>query len=247
MKAARISRRVGNFISLGLLLCGLGPLTIGVFHTGSLVLTVYALLLLAVCNCWHAAPQWWQRLRGWLAAGLISGAVLGAIASALMIRAAWYNPPREPATVVVLGCQVVDDRPSLMLEYRLQAALDYLNAHPQSPVVCSGGYKGGGAYSEAAVMANWLRAHDIAPARIWLEERSTNTSENLYYTAQIIQRNALPQQLAIATDSFHQLRAAIYAHRNGLHAGALPAVTPWGLFPGYWVREWFGLVKALFL
>lgn len=247
MNKTRVSCWLGNFVSLFLLLCGLGPLLFGVFHTGSLVLTVYALLLLAVCNCWHAAPQWWQRLRGWLAAGLISGAVLGAIASALMIHAAWYNPPREPATVVVLGCQVVDDRPSLMLEYRLQAALDYLNAHPQSPVVCSGGYKGGGAYSEAAVMADWLRAHGIATTRIWLEERSTNTEENLRYSAQILQGAALPQQLAIATDSFHQLRAAIYAHRNGLRAGALPAVTPWGLFPGYWVREWFGLVKALFL
>ena len=134
-----------------------------------------------------------------------------------------------------------------MLARRLEAARLYLEAHPDAPVVVSGGYEERAGTSEAAVMAAWLVERGIDPARIHLEDHSHSTEENLAFSAEIIGREGLPRALAVATDGFHQYRAAIYARKNGLAAAALPAGTPWGLFPSYWVRDIFGNLKALIL
>ena len=123
----------------------------------------------------------------------------------------------------MLGCQVEREGPSLMLARRLEAALRYLEAHPDAPVVVSGGYEERAGTSEAAVMAGWLSGRGIDPARIRLEDRSHSTEENLAFSAEIIEREGLPRALAVATDGFHQYRAAIYAEKNGLTAAALPA------------------------
>ena len=159
------------------------------------------------------------------------------------------SPRRGEAArhALVLGCQVEREGPSLMLARRLEAARRYLEAHPDAPVVVSGGYEERAGTSEAAVMAAWLIERGIDPARIHLEDRSHSTEENLAFSAEIIGREGLPRALAVATDGFHQYRAAIYARKNGLTAAALPAGTPWGLFPSYWVRDIFGNLKALIL
>lgn len=263
MSKANFLRPAGVVAALPLLFFGLAPLPFGVVHTGIFVLSGAGAALLAVCLLWDRfdgspyrihrhryprgpshTPRWWRRLRALLCLMLAALACFGSAVSAFMIRAAWFSPPSPNATVVVLGCQVLGDRPSTMLACRLQAAQSWLIAHPQSAVVCSGGLNDGGPYSEAAVMRQWLVAHGIDESRIYLEDRSANTRQNIAFTAQIIAENGLSPSLAVASDGFHQLRAAVYAAHEQLPAGALPAKTPWGLAPSYWVREWFGLVKA---
>ncbi len=267
MSKANFLRPAGVAAALLLLFFGLAPLPFGVVHTGIFVLSGAGAALLAVCLLWDRfdggpykihrrlyplsdprrpshTPRWWRRLRALLCLMLAALACFGGVASAFMVRAAWFSPPAPGATVVVLGCQVLGDRPSTMLAYRLQAAQSWLTAHPQSAVVCSGGLNDGGPYSEAAVMQQWLVAHGIDEDRIYLEDRSANTRQNIAFTAQVIAENGLSPSLAVASDGFHQLRAEVYAAHEQLPAGALPAKTPWGLAPSYWVREWFGLVKA---
>lgn len=267
MSKANFPRTVGVAAAFPLLFFGLAPLPFGVVHTGTFVLSGAGVALLAVCLLWDRfdggpyrvhrrfyvlsdprrpvyTPLWWRRLRALLCLMLAALVCFGGAASVFMVRAAWFSPPAPDATVVVLGCQVVGDRPSTMLAYRLQAAQSWLDAHPQSVVVCSGGRNDGGPYSEAAVMQDWLVAHGIDESRIYLEDRSANTGENIAFTAQVIAENGLSPSLAVASDGFHQLRAAVYAAHCQLPAGALPAKSPWGLAPSYWVREWFGLVKA---
>ena len=56
----------------------------------------------------------------------------------------------QDCTVVVLGCQVFPDgHPSLMLRGRINAAYDYLTAHPDALCVASGGQNGSEPISEA--------------------------------------------------------------------------------------------------
>ena len=132
-----------------------------------------------------------------------------------------------------------------MLRYRLDAAERYLKAHPDAAAVVSGGRSPTEIYSEAEVMKNELVKRGIDASKIYLEDRSANTEENIRFSEQIISENKLPEQTAIATDSFHQLRAAVYANRAGLSPAPLSAKTPWGLLPSYWVREFFALAKAI--
>ena len=52
----------------------------------------------------------------------------------------------------------------------------------------------------------------------------------------------VPATAAIASDSFHQLRAAIWAERSGLTPCSLGCASPWYLTAGYWAREAAALV-----
>ena len=148
------------------------------------------------------------------------------------------RPGPEDCTVVVLGCQVsANGEPTVMLRDRIDAAYDYLTAHPESRCVASGGQNDNEPISEAACIRNTLAARGIDPDRILLEGRSRSTEENLRFTAEIIRQQGLNPRVAIASDNFHQLRASVWARRCGLEAESLGCASWWPLGPGYWARE----------
>ena len=73
---------------------------------------------------------------------------------------AWCRPPQQTgeATVVVLGCKVNGEEPSLMLRRRLECAMEYLAENPQADCVVSGGMGDNESYTEAHVMQGQFRA-----------------------------------------------------------------------------------------
>lgn len=60
-------------------------------------------------------------------------------------------------------------------------------------------------------MQKYLVEKGIDPARIYLEDRSTNTHENLENSLQLIRQEGLCDTVVIATQVFHQYRAATLA------------------------------------
>ena len=56
-------------------------------------------------------------------------------------------------------------------------------------------------------------------------------------TAALLREKGLSTDVAIASDNFHQLRAAIWAERDGLTPYAAGCASPWFLTAGYWARE----------
>lgn len=172
---------------------------------------------------------------------LISGILLVITMSALMFKAANTKPAKN-ATVIVLGCKVYGDRPSIMLIERLDAAIKYLNDNPESICIVSGGQGADESISEAECMYNYLTEHGIASERIYKEDQSTSTRENLAFSYEIIQRNGLNENLAIATNEFHEYRAGKIAGNLGLEYGAVSGSTALWLFPTYYVRELFGIL-----
>ena len=77
----------------------------------------------------------------------------------------------------------------------------------------------------------------IAPERILLEDQSASTEENLAFSAALLREKGLSTDVAIASDNFHQLRAAIWAQRSGLTPQSAGCASPWFLTAGYWARE----------
>lgn len=222
------------------------PLTIGVCHIG--MFWPAALLLLTAARCFF--PGFFRRFPKWLKAVLISGvslvlavavAVLGAMGAAALNRPA---PDEDaPQTVVLLGCQVYHGRPSLMLQGRIQTAYDYLITHPDAVCVTTGGLDSHDEpYSEGGCAARELEAMGIAPERIYIEERSFDTRENLLFAARIIEENGLDSHVAIASDNFHQLRGQVYARQAGLTPRSAGCFSPWFLGAGYACREVVGIL-----
>lgn len=171
--------------------------------------------------------------------------ILVVLCSCKIVKGA-NKKPEENATVVVLGCKVYGDRPSLMLTERLDAAYEYLVENPQAACVVSGGKGGDEDISEAEAMFVYLVNKGISSSRIYMEDRSTNTRENLAFSYEIIKEFQLEQTLAIATNEFHEYRAIYLANDLGLQAGAVPGHTAWWLFPTYFTRELYGVLAQCF-
>ena len=72
-----------------------------------------------------------------------------------MVRAS-KSAPKDETVMIVLGCGVNGDRPSLMLTERLDAACDYLNTHEEVVCILSGGQGKGENISEAECMYRYL-------------------------------------------------------------------------------------------
>lgn len=235
MKAVRYA---GAAVCLALAAYFMAPLVMGILHIGM----VYPAALLALAAAMLLRPWWFRRLPRWLcrAGGALLGAGLALLAAVLVMMAvqAENRPGPEDCTVVVLGCQVsANGEPTVMLRDRIDAAYRYLSEHPESRCVASGGQNDNEPISEASCIRNTLVARGIHPDRIYLEDRSRSTEENLTFSAELIRKEGLPTRVAIASDNFHQLRAAVWARRGGLDPWSIGCVTWWPLSPGYWARE----------
>lgn len=154
----------------------------------------------------------------------------------------------EPDAVVVLGAQVYSWGPSILLADRLDTACDYLNDHPGIPVVVSGGQGPDEHATEASVMRDYLISKGVEPDRIWLEEQSHNTKENLMYTGELLVARGLDPDtihLAVVSNGFHLTRVRMLAERQGLDISTLAA--PATHFPSKvqsYIREAPALVKS---
>ncbi len=214
------------------------PVLIGSFHIG-MVYPAGVMLYLALC-LWR--PRWFERLprrlRG--VANIAVGVVIAVsvVVSGMMLRAADNAPPEDgPITVVVLGCQTIDGRPSLTLQKRIEAAYAYLSANEQAVCVCTGGIDDRETVAEGEVAARVLAEMGIAPQRLYRECASRNTEENLRFAAAVIEENGLPTTLAVATDTFHQYRGSYWAAAIGSPSYALPCGTHWYLSGALWCRD----------
>lgn len=167
--------------------------------------------------------------------------VLAVITTACMINSATKKPSQN-ATVIVLGCRVYGERPSMILTQRLDAAYYYLSKNENSVCIVSGGKGKGEDISEALCMYRYLSAKGISDDRIILEDKSTSTKENLAFSQEIIADNNLCKDVAIATSEFHEKRASMAAEEVGLNASSISAHTSWWLFPTCYIREMYGII-----
>lgn len=176
---------------------------------------------------------------------ILSLLILYAVILSTAMVAAAVNYPKAPDAVVVLGCKVgTTGNPSMMLEYRIEKAYQYLSDNTEAICVASGGQGANEALSEALVIKNHLVEKGIDQSRILLEDRSTNTYQNLEFSLNVLAENNIQaENIAVVTDGFHQLRASLMAKDIGVNAYAVSADTRFWLVPTYWVREWLALSK----
>lgn len=208
-------------------------------------------LIVLLCFRFSFIGRLWEHTAGKIAlitvAAIVAALVaLFVIVSAKMIKANTHKP-REDATVIVLGAGINGDRPSRILKGRLDAAIAYLEDHPQAVCIVSGGQGPDEICSEAAVMQTYLLERGIAAERIYVEDRSGNTEQNIAFSREIIEQNGLSQNVAIVTQEFHQYRAQRYTMKAGFTSvGAITAHTPWEFLGGYWIRDFAGVCYMLF-
>lgn len=167
--------------------------------------------------------------------------ITAVIISAAMIRA-MDRRPEKPANVIILGCRVKENGPSLMLDKRIEAAYEYLAENPDVICIASGGRGDDEPISEAECIRQGLIRRGISPDRIILEDKSVNTYENIRNSLEILDSIGAQRRAAIVTSEFHQLRASMISEKQGLKSYSVSSRTYPPLLPSYWIREWFAVV-----
>jgi len=178
--------------------------------------------------------------------------LIAAVCIAVELTVIFINqiPVEAPAgsVVIVLGAQVRNSRPTLILAGRIKAAAEYLIAHPDAVCIASGGRGADEDISEAKCIRDTLvKTYGIDEDRIYMEDRSTSTDENLGYSAEIIRTNGLSTNVVIATDGFHMFRARLIAGRKGLAAFPCCADTDARLMLYLYIRECLAIPKTILL
>lgn len=179
-----------------------------------------------------------------LKATVVLVCAVSVLTSGYMLTALVQTEHRDE-TVLVLGCSVKGEHPSRMLRQRIEAAAEYLEKNPNSKAVLSGGQGPDEIMSEAACMRRELIRRGISAHRLYIEDRSTTTEENVAYSARIIEENQLNRRVTVVTSDFHCRRGMLLCKRAGLTASATPAATDVYLLGTYWMREMLAVVKTV--
>ena len=175
--------------------------------------------------------------------------VVTAVTEGFIIHAARGNIEEPADFLLVLGAKVNPHGPSLTLYNRIDAAFDYLTRHPDSIAILSGGQGSDEPITEAKCMYDELVARGIDPARLWMEDKSTNTWENMKFSRALLEERtgSIPDKIALVSSEFHLFRAQLFARRFGFDTVGVPAATrlPF-LKVNYFLREavavWYYLI-----
>lgn len=174
-------------------------------------------------------------------AGFCAGLILFAAVEGLIFSRFGGNAGPGADYLIVLGAQWKASGPSEVLRRRLDKAVEYLKENPHTLVIVSGGQGNDEIMTEAAGMRQYLIDAGIAGERILTEDSSTNTRENLAFSAGLF--DSKNSRTVIVTNNFHVFRAVKIAEKQGYQAEGLAAGSVAWMLPNNLLREFFGVLK----
>lgn len=211
-------------------------------------------LIAAVASAFIAAAAFIIRRKGIrvpAGAKAAFGALLGAaviffgFVEGLIISGMNYETESGLDYVIVLGAQVRGTRITRSLARRLERAAKYLEENPGTAAVVSGGQGEGEDISEAQAMRDYLVSRGISGDRIIMEDKSTNTGENIDFSMALIEarEGGNNPKIGVITNNFHVYRAVKICKKKGYEVNGIAAPSDGILFINYMVREFFAVVK----
>ena len=223
-------------------------ITIWMIHSGTWFFAVWfaigAAFLAAAwatqAGAWEAVPVLAKRIGAVL---LVAIALAIAVTDGLMLTQFDSKGEDNLDYVIVLGAQVMPDgTPSAVLQYRLDAAYDYLQANSETLCIVSGGQGPNEVTSEAQCMAAYLESRGVDSSRIILEDRSLNTVQNI--TNSMAYFDVETARVGLVTNNFHMFRAKKLAEHAGVaHVSGIAAYSTEWYLPNNMLRESMGIIK----
>lgn len=165
--------------------------------------------------------------------------ILGLILSKMNVK-----PVKNLDYIIVLGAQVKESGPSVVLKYRLDRAVSYLKENHNTLVIVSGGQGVNEPATEASVMRKYLIESGINENRIIIEDQSNTTKENLINSKKITHDK---KSIGIVTNNFHMYRALLIGDKYGVNAVGIPSKSNTYYLPNNLLREVFAFIKFIIL
>jgi len=227
-------------------LCFIYCVIVGNVHSGSKFYMIWGALgilfvLLGVSiryNLWSLLPKWSKIT---ICVVFVAALLLFSFLLIKIFSKYSSKPQKNVDYLLILGAQVKESGPSVVLSYRLETALEYLQENEKTLCIVSGGQGSNEPCSEAEAMADYLISHGISADRIILEDKSTDTSENIRFSRKLIPEGA---SVAVCTNNFHICRALYLAKRYEIKdVQGLAAKSTLLYMPNNVLREVIGLLK----
>ena len=202
-------------------------------------------------NSYRGRNRGARKLLTVLLALIIAGAICFLIPFIAVLAGSHDDVRGDPKVMVIFGCQLRSDGPSILLRDRLDTALDYLEDHPDMTVVVSGGQGTNEPASEARGMYDYLTAHGVDGERIILEDRSFNSRDNVAYSLEALAAGGYDTSggVVLVSNAFHLARARMLWERADGPGPVSVLSAPSSHLPTLlrmYVREPLALVKSFF-
>lgn len=194
-------------------------------------------------------PKWLNAL---LTVAPIMGGYLGLIMYNFLVNLLLYQfvPRRyQQNYLIVLGAGLIDGEVvTPLLASRINRAIQFAQkqaakGRPFPKLIMSGGQGPNEKISEAQAMTNYAISRGIDPKNILLEDRSTNTYQNMLYSKEIAAKDFGSEDFKAKffSNNYHIYRAAIFAHQVGLKADGVGSYTRPYFLPNAVIREFAGV------
>jgi len=155
----------------------------------------------------------------------------------------------EAGYLIILGAGLRGSDITLILQERLQKGIVYLEKHPDTKVIVSGGQGFGESITEAEAMERYLISKGIDGKRVIKEDKATSTMENFTFSREILQKTEGKDIncIVVVTSDFHMLRAKLLARRVGFEPYGITCSTPISVRANSHIREYFALIKSILI
>ena len=159
------------------------------------------------------------------------------------IMAARHIPKYDKDYVIILGCKVrKDGTPTPLLRGRVDKAIEFAKKQKEETgkdiiFIPSGGKGSDEVISEAESMKEYLIKQGIDKKNIVIENKSTNTIENMKFSNSIIIGKKKDAKICFATTNYHVFRSGVIANNMGINIEGMGSKTKWYYYTNALIRE----------
>ncbi|MBR3523466.1 MAG: YdcF family protein [Bacilli bacterium] len=159
------------------------------------------------------------------------------------IMASRHIPTFDKDYVIILGCRINKDG-SLppLLKSRVDKGIEFAKHQKELTgkniiFIPSGGQGTDEKISEAEAMKNYLVQNKIKESNIVIENKSTNTLENMKYSNSIIISDNKDAKISFVTTNYHVFRCGVIAAKCGIDCEGMGSTTKWYFYTNALIRE----------
>jgi uncharacterized SAM-binding protein YcdF (DUF218 family) len=159
------------------------------------------------------------------------------------IKAALHTPKYDKDFVIILGSKIKNDGSlTPLLKGRVDKTIDFgkkqYNSNKKKIVYVPSGGKGNDeVIAEARAIANYLKENGIDKEHIIIEDKSTNTIENMTFSKQKIDKVKKNANICFSTTNYHVFRSGTIANNCGVDCEGMGSKTKWYFYTNALIRE----------
>ena len=168
----------------------------------------------------------------------------------LGIKSAKHVPRFDKDAIIILGCQIKKDGTlTNLLKGRVDRAIEFSKMQKENTdkdiyFVPSGGKGSDEIMSEADSMKNYLLTQGIKKESIIVENKSTNTDENIEFSLKLIKQKIKKPNIAFSTTNYHVYRAGIIASRKYNNVEGIGSKTKTYYWVNAFIREFIATLVS---